>query len=627
MPNIIKPEALMSATTKTVRAIAQRAQKAKVGVKFHNGQSAYTDGRQMVLPIPKSSRPEDLRAARTVANHEIGHHLFTDFEVMKEAHARGASIAFTLNVLEDIREEDLMSRMFPGARSDFRADYKHRAPEYQQVIDNNQNPIDRVFVAGIFKHAGGVNLKLDDLCQEALDTIFSPIALEVLNLYGKSDKYAASKRKTRRVMELAESLWKRLLAFFQLAKQNQEERKSQASDQDKGQSEGESEGESEETESEGEESEGEESEGESEGEAEGEESEGESEGEESEGEESEGESEGESEETESEGESEETESEGESEGGEGSKTGTDELDLSDWDGDCSDVGDDIREDRMKDCDQRTQDVRDLQEELKNVGRFEVPTPGELIFDCNQATFDAYEAMVKEDSKNTNKMVQVLRGMAKKYQMSRQEFGVLDRRMLPHVVSGATKRGFKSVKRVEAKSIAVTMVLDLSGSMGGSRGMLAKRAVAHFASICHKCNVPTEIIRFDHKFQVVKGFKDNWRKEGIRKRLYGTRTRGGTCTHQPVLYGAASLGQQCVDRHVMIIVSDGDTTDSYETRELVSNMKKAGFEVYGFGLNTDAIGSYMDKEDWVKLPSASNFGPALTDRLFKFLWGGITSRRS
>ena len=99
---------------KTARMVADQH---GIRVVFAPGQ-CHTDGKTITLPsLPENASKEAIKAANGHLDHEVGHCLYSDFEVIKRnAEQKKVVQAQVLNVLEDIREEHRLYKEWPGCR-------------------------------------------------------------------------------------------------------------------------------------------------------------------------------------------------------------------------------------------------------------------------------------------------------------------------------------------------------------------------------------------------------------------------------------------------------------------------------------------------------------------------------
>jgi cobaltochelatase CobT len=85
-----------------------------VSIVFRHGQCA-TDGKKIILPLLPEKAPEEvIRGLRGFLDHEVAHHLFTDFAYVMKAKAYTGPLFDVFNVVEDIRVEKRMARIWKG---------------------------------------------------------------------------------------------------------------------------------------------------------------------------------------------------------------------------------------------------------------------------------------------------------------------------------------------------------------------------------------------------------------------------------------------------------------------------------------------------------------------------------
>lgn len=92
-----------------------------------SGESAKTNGSVVYLPnLPPDSELANTEAAvmRGFADHEIAHIAYTDMEVMKAAVSISRTHGYALNVLEDMRIEALRIRDYPGSKRNIAATFQ-----------------------------------------------------------------------------------------------------------------------------------------------------------------------------------------------------------------------------------------------------------------------------------------------------------------------------------------------------------------------------------------------------------------------------------------------------------------------------------------------------------------------
>lgn len=91
------------------------ADKFKISVVFR-GNECHTDGKTITLPVLTDHVPEALiEKLRGYLDHEVGHIIFTDMDAFRTAPLYGLE-RFALNVVEDVRIEREMEKVWSGCR-------------------------------------------------------------------------------------------------------------------------------------------------------------------------------------------------------------------------------------------------------------------------------------------------------------------------------------------------------------------------------------------------------------------------------------------------------------------------------------------------------------------------------
>lgn len=128
----------------------------KVGVKFRiRGSSAYTTGKEVVVPYGDFNDPRYCKQVLGMTVHEGGHILFTDFTVGAKAPTdserqadpaafpRFQFLAWVNNAIEDVRMECRVIDLYPGARS-ILADCVESIkddPQWFKEVDDGDSPL------------------------------------------------------------------------------------------------------------------------------------------------------------------------------------------------------------------------------------------------------------------------------------------------------------------------------------------------------------------------------------------------------------------------------------------------------------------------------------------------------
>jgi hypothetical protein len=162
------------------------------------GAQCCTNGRTIFLPsLPDELPPAILQIIRGYLDHEAGHIAGkSNFRILKWFKEKyGADASLFLNMLEDLRVEEVMRQRFPGSRKNLNAAYTHLAEEAGKSTD--PMPVWRQLAFGV--HARGNRLP---------DPPFvSAEVLHALDMISDAVLKSSRCRNTSGVTRLAESAW------------------------------------------------------------------------------------------------------------------------------------------------------------------------------------------------------------------------------------------------------------------------------------------------------------------------------------------------------------------------------------------------------------------------------------
>ena len=228
-------------------------------------------------------------------------------------------------------------------------------------------------------------------------------------------------------------------------------------------------------------------------------------------------------------------------------------------------------------------------------------------------------------------------------------GVLDPVQYYKIIKGS-KRVKKTIQKGIDINTALTLVVDLSGSMHGARSALAARVAALFGEALQ--NIPKvkfEIVGYNSSPLVLKD-EDNWynsdseekskelRKDGYTRTeiinywifktfeenwvsvkarmgscsvnmkhkniLEGGSVGGCNCDHENLRWAAYRLCEQPHEKKVMIVLCDGQPSGyngTYggllidELHNTVADIKRSGIKLFCFGIHAPDVGEFYDPE--------------------------------
>jgi len=188
-----------------------------------------------------------------------------------------------------------------------------------------------------------------------------------------------------------------------------------------------------------------------------------------------------------------------------------------------------------------------------------------------------------------------------------ENGELDRFSFGKLVSGS-KKIFSETKEGRSMSTAVQLVIDLSGSMIGSKNNLAAQVACLFAEILHSIRVPFEVIGYNTSggsyygndckevvnHWVFKYFSEKY--PTIKFRMGSLAHSAGGCNidHEVIQWGAERLWQRTEQKKVQIVLCDGypnAATPSFnhfirkQLKIVNQQIRRSGIEQFCFGIES------------------------------------------
>jgi cobalamin biosynthesis protein CobT len=170
---------------------------------------------------------------------------------------------------------------------------------------------------------------------------------------------------------------------------------------------------------------------------------------------------------------------------------------------------------------------------------------------------------------------------------RQTSGRVDLRNLTGIATGAENIFRRRVEN-EGREAAVTLLLDVSGSMRGSRLDAARAMAVHMGDALKAAGVKFEIAAFDdHHLWTPKPFAKGWATD-TRRAVAGLRSAGGT-RMLPAMKACAErlLKIGGVSRRILFTLTDGqDDYPAAADAALCAYYQAKGVEIVGIGLMTD-----------------------------------------
>ena len=180
------------------------------------------------------------------------------------------------------------------------------------------------------------------------------------------------------------------------------------------------------------------------------------------------------------------------------------------------------------------------------------------------------------------------------------------------------RVFKRKEIAMSKDVAVSLLLDCSGSMGGTPAELASTSAFALASVLQNMNIKCEVIGFTTKgsayagssysrsaplyIPIFKSFNDRWDIHA-KSRLAKLWTYGWMANNvdgESVQIAANRLMAQSEARKILIVLSDGYPNADGNDNDLDKHLKETvlsiskQIDVVGIGICSDAVERYYQK---------------------------------
>ena len=225
-----------------------------------------------------------------------------------------------------------------------------------------------------------------------------------------------------------------------------------------------------------------------------------------------------------------------------------------------------------------------------------------------------------------KLELILRGRKAAYWIGDQEDGTINHQKLSGLITGTATRIFKKKEVAETKSVAVSLLIDCSGSMRGGRIYTARQVALSICECLDSLNIPCEVIGFTTtadpdkyikraedetgiqinqlmerytrfaplRIWIYKDFSDSFK--AACGRFTKMSARGMTPLHESLMIAAKRLALRPETRKIIFCLTDGQpevypaSNDIMmkEATETVRRLNKFGIEAIGVGIMTDAV---------------------------------------
>ena len=224
------------------------------------------------------------------------------------------------------------------------------------------------------------------------------------------------------------------------------------------------------------------------------------------------------------------------------------------------------------------------------------------------------------AQQVRKLIQIRAKVQREYGVKK---GKLDQSRLSRIcfkAPGFSERIFKN--KIENKTLdaAITVLVDMSGSMSGDKAFYALASTLLVNEVCSTLNIPIEILgftdgpTFDGHVPVMfiyKGFNDLKMDEDHLKNYFALSSNHmtGNPDGENILWAHDRLIKRKEKKKILVVMSDGSPAASAGgsdisgfTKKVIQEIEKSKtVDIYGLGLCSDSVEYYYKSHSVVKQP--------------------------
>ena len=246
---------------------------------------------------------------------------------------------------------------------------------------------------------------------------------------------------------------------------------------------------------------------------------------------------------------------------------------------------------------------------------------------------------------TRALEQALRAMNRNRREGYKIHGKIDKKRLTALAKSLHKDVFFQTRNGIQLNTAVEIIIDESGSMGWKELEIQLLAIA-LGEGMKQIGVPFEITGTTTQygfgdspelngftrtnpivFKHYKKFEEDWMR--VRHRIVNTSSHMHNVDGEAVEYCAFRLAQRPEQRKVIFSLSDGcpqsghgnDHKMGANLQRVCERVRKAGIEVYGFGIGTDNPKRYYGEKFFIYLEEVGQMGQDFLRSFVKIITGG------
>ena len=247
-------------------------------------------------------------------------------------------------------------------------------------------------------------------------------------------------------------------------------------------------------------------------------------------------------------------------------------------------------------------------------RYFHPSPS-FIKEHNNVVGDKVVAQ-ENFAQQVRRLIQIRAKVQRQYGVKK---GKLDQSRLSRIcfnAPGFSERIFKNKIENKILDAAITVLVDMSGSMMGQKAHYALASTLLVNEVCSTLNIPSEIIGFTDYSSVpmmfvYKGFSDLKVNQDNIKEYFASSSRfmTGNPDGENILWAHNRLVKRQEKKKLMIVMSDGSPAASrgidglgeftLQVVQEIENSKKV--DIYGLGLCSSAVTYYYKSNSVVNKP--------------------------
>ena len=228
------------------------------------------------------------------------------------------------------------------------------------------------------------------------------------------------------------------------------------------------------------------------------------------------------------------------------------------------------------------------------------------------------------------LIRTLRSRDTQFWVSDREEGQVNSKKLYALLNQGSNKVFRQIQECESDSVAVSLLIDLSGSMNGPRIYLARQVVILFAETLNQLRIPSEVIGFTTEpskrafarltretgmdlqqlskfytrffpciYSIFKAFDEPFRS--LKPRVPAMNALEYTPIDDAIIFTAKRIVVRKETRKIILVLTDGEPYSGNPTmqlaviKHLVENLRKceqAGIECMAVGIQTDYVKNFF-----------------------------------